>query len=52
MEEIFEEFVAGGARCDAVRGNHAFFGAVEEMVEEVLVPGGDVHGWEGSHAYC
>lgn len=52
MKEIFEVFVADGARADAVRGDHAFFGVIKKMVLEVLVPDWDVHGGEGPHAYC
>lgn len=37
-EEVLEVFVAGGARGDVVGDDHAVFGDVEELVEEVLVP--------------
>lgn len=33
-----------------VRGDHAVFGDVEEVVEEVLVPGGGVGGGEAADA--
>ncbi len=32
-----------------MRGEHAVFGGVEEMVEQVLVPGGGVSGGEAAH---
>lgn len=51
MKKVFEVFVADGACADAVEFDHAFFGVVEEVVLEVLVPGGEVHGGEGPHAY-
>ena len=50
-EEVLEVFVAERARLDVVVAHEAVFGGVEEVVEEVLVPGGGVGGGEGPQAH-
>ena len=49
-EEVLEVFSADGARGDVVGDDHAFFGDVEEVVEEMLVPDWGVGGGETAEA--